>query len=85
MGHLEDIGKESYMKEQGYKWVEAYEAYVSQDRWKIFTRNYIEDHTFDTLCAKLAEQPVDGKWQVYANTESEVDIHNIHKHFGAAT
>ncbi|MCW8827773.1 MAG: hypothetical protein OQK94_01820 [Gammaproteobacteria bacterium] len=85
MGHLDDFGKETYMREQGYEWDDTYEAFVSRKQWKLFTRNYLEDHSFDTLRAKLAETPIDGKWQVYANTESEVDIHNIHKHFGAAT
>lgn len=85
MGYLEDIGKETYMQEQGYEWIETYEAFISHEKWKIFTRNYIEDHSFDTLCTKLAEESIEGRWQVYANSESEVDIHNIHKHFGAAT
>lgn len=83
MAHLEDIGKESYMQEQGYEWVEAYEAFISHAQWKIFSRNYLEDHTFDTIRAKLAQAPVEGKWQVFSNTEAEVDLHNIHKHYGA--
>lgn len=85
MAKLEDIGKETYMKEQGYEWDEAYQAFLSHREWKIFTRNYLEDHTFDTIREKLAEKHIDGKWQVYANTESEDDIHNIHRHFGASS
>jgi hypothetical protein len=85
MGKLEDIGKETYIQEQGYQWEEAYEAFVNHDAWKIFTRNYLEDHSFDTIRDNLAEEPVAGKWRVYANTEADEDIHNIRKHFGAAT
>lgn len=85
MGYLQDIGKETYMNEQGYEWVEKYESFISHERWKVFTRNYLEDHSFDEICASIAQPSTEGKWQVYTNTESEVDIHNIHKHFGVAT
>lgn len=85
MAKLEDIGKETYMKEQGYEWDDTYQAFLSHQKWKIFTRNFLEDHNFDTICAKLAEEPVEGRWQVYANSESEEDIHNIHRHFGASS
>jgi len=83
MGHLQDIGKETYMLEQGYEWVEKYEAFVSHERWKVFTRNYLEDHSFEEIVASLAQAPTEGKWQVYTSRESETDIHNIHKHYGA--
>ncbi|MFO7592902.1 MAG: hypothetical protein R6X15_02505 [Pseudomonadota bacterium] len=85
MGKLEDIGKETYMKEQGYEWDGAYEAFVSHRDWKIFTRNFLEDHNFDTIREKISAPPTEGKWQVYANNESEEDIHNIHRHFGATS
>lgn len=85
MGQLQDIGKESYMMEQGYEWVEKYESFVSHEKWKVFTRNYLEDHSFDEICASLEQAPTEGRWQVYTSTESEVDIHNIHKHYGSTS
>ncbi len=83
MGHLLDIGKETYMEEQGYQWAREFDAYISHEKWKVFTRPYLDDHPFDTILAKLEEEGIEGQWQIYANAESEVDIHNIHKHYGA--
>jgi hypothetical protein len=82
MGHLEDAGKESYFEKHGYDWVPSLESYVSHEQWKVFTRNYIDDHSFDTLLAHLNEEPLIGQWKIYANTESEVDIHTVNKHYG---
>lgn len=83
MGQLLDIGKETYIYDQGYRWVPEYDAYINRERWKIFTRSYLDDHPFETILSKLADEPTIGHWQIYANTESEVDIHNIHLHYGA--
>lgn len=83
MGQLLDIGKETYVQEQGYQWVPEFDAYVSREKWKVFTRTYLDDHTFDTILARLAEENVEGQWRIYTSTESEVDVHNIHKHYGA--
>ena len=82
MGHLLDIGKETYMQEQGYTWSPEFDAYISHEKWKIFTRNYLDDHSFEIIVARLGEEPHIGQWQIYESTESEVDIHNIHRHYG---
>lgn len=82
MGHLLDVGKETYIKEQGYEWVPEYDSYVSREQWKIFTRSYLDDHSFETILARLADEPTVGQWQIYTSTESEADIHNIHRHYG---
>lgn len=82
MGHLLDFGKESYMQEQGYSWVQEFDAYVSRDKWKIFTRTYLDDHSFETILARLKDELTVGHWQIYRSTESEVDIHNVHRHYG---
>lgn len=83
MGYLLDIGKETYLQEHGYTWAPEYDAYIHRDQWKIFTRSYLDDHAFETILARLGEAAVPGQWQIYTSTESEVDIHNIHKHYGA--
>lgn len=83
MGNLLDIGKETYMQEHGYEWVPQFDAYINHEQWKVFTRPYLDDQSFETILAHLAEEPVTGQWKIYTNTESEVDIHNIHKHYGA--
>lgn len=83
MGNLLDIGKETYLQEQGYKWVPEFESYVNREKWKIFTRTYLDDHSFETILVKLAEEPNSGHWQIYESTESEVDIHNVRRHYGA--
>lgn len=84
MGHLLDFGKETYMEEQGFSWAPEFDAYISQEQWKIFTRPYLDDHSFETIVKNLEEAPEKGRWRIYTNTESEVDIHNIHKHYGAS-
>ena len=82
MGYLVDIGKETYIKEQGYTWEHQFDAYVSHENWKIFTRTYLDDHSFETILARLADEPTVGHWRIYTSTESEADIHNIHRHYG---
>lgn len=82
MGHLLDVGKESYIQEQGYGWEPEHDAYINHATWKIFTRTYLDDHAFETILARLAEEPTIGQWKIYTSTESEDDIHNIHRHFG---
>lgn len=82
MGHLDDIGKENYFEKHGYEWVPRFEAYINREQWKVFTRDYINDHSFDTLLVNLEEAPVSGQWTIYTNTESEDDIHNLHRHYG---
>jgi hypothetical protein len=85
MSHLEDIGKETYLQQQGFEWIDAYEAFVHRDQWKIFRRDYLEDHSFDSICEKIAEAPMVGRWQIYSNKEADIDLHTIHKHYGATS
>jgi len=82
MAHLEDFGKETYFEKIGYVWDDRIEAYVNKAEWKIFSKEYIDDHSFDTLLSKIQEQPSPNQWKVYFNTESPLDVHNVHKHFG---
>ena len=83
MAHLEDFGKESYFEKHGYSWDARIEAYVNKVEWKIFAKDYIDDHSFDTLLLNLQEKPVPNHWKIYFNSESPLDIHNLHKHYGA--
>lgn len=84
MTHLEDFGKESYFEKHGYTWDARIEAYVNKAEWKIFSKDYIDDHSFDTLLSNLQEQNSPNHWKMYFNTESELDVHNIHKHYGVS-
>lgn len=83
MGNLVDAGKESYFQKQGYKWESTLDAYVNREQWKVFKREYIDDHPFGTLLVNLDEPVVEGHWTIYANTESVDDLHAIKKHYGA--
>ena len=82
MGNLEDFGKETYFEEHGYTWDSRFEIYVNKEEWKIFGKDYIDDHSFDVLLANLKEEPTLGHWKFYFNTESSSDIHSLGKHFG---
>ena len=82
MGNLEDFGKETYFEEHGYTWDGRFEIYVNKVEWKIFSKDYIDDHSFDVLLVNLEEEPTPGHWKFYYNTESPLDIHNLGKHFG---
>ena len=83
MANLEDFGKETYFEEHGYTWEERYESYVNREEWKVFHKDYIDDHSFDLLLINLREETSPGIWKVYDNTESPIDIHSIKKHYGA--
>ncbi|MGD8568066.1 MAG: hypothetical protein PVJ39_08255 [Gammaproteobacteria bacterium] len=82
MAHLEDYGKEKYFEENGYIWDERFEIYINKAQWKIFSKDYIDDHSFDVLITSLEEQPTPNHWKYYYNTEFESDVHATHKHFG---
>jgi len=84
MTHLEDFGKETYFEKHGYVWDARIEAYVCKAKWKIFSKEYIDDHTFDTLLSNFQEEPSSNQWKIYFNTESSLDIHNVHKHYGVS-
>lgn len=84
MAHLEDFGKESYFEKHGYVWDTRIDAYVNKAQWKIFSREYIDDHSFETLLSRLGEAPVQNHWKIYFNTESPIDVHNVHKHYGVS-
>jgi hypothetical protein len=84
MAHLEDFGKETYFEKHGYTWDARIEAYVSKADWKIFSKDYIDDHSFDTLLLNLQEEPSPNHWKMYFNIESPLDVHNVHKHYGVA-
>ena len=49
MAHLEDVGKETYFEKNGYIWDARIEAYVNNAEWKKYSKEYIDDHTFDKL------------------------------------
>jgi hypothetical protein len=82
MQYLEDFGKETYFEKHGYTWDSRIEAYLNKDEWKIFSKDYIDDHSFDTLMANFQEDSTPGHWKVYLNVESSADVRNIHKHYG---
>ena len=82
MAHLEDFGKETYFEKNGYIWDARIEAYVNKSEWKIFSKEYIDDHSFDTLLSNFQEEPSPNQWKVYYNTESPLDVHNARKHYG---
>ena len=82
MANLEDFGKETYFEKHGYSWDAKIEAYVNRQEWKIFSKDYIDDHSFDTLLSNLQEQHNTNQWKIYFNTESPLDVHNVHRHYG---
>lgn len=82
MANLDDFGKETYFEKCGYTWDPRIESYVNKEEWKIFSKDYIDDHSFDILLVKLQEESNPGHWKTYFNTESSVDVHNLHKHYG---
>jgi len=84
MAHLEDFGKETYFEKHGYTWDVRIESYISKAEWKIFSKEYIDDHSFDTLLSNLQEEPSPNRWKIYFNTESPLDVHNVHKHYGVS-
>ena len=85
MSKLEDAGKEVYFEKKGYIWEVSIDAYVNREQWKVFKREYIDDHSFDTLLADMEAPPVEGRWTIYSNTESEADLHTIKKHYGSTS
>ena len=82
MANLEDFGKETYFEEHGYTWDPRIECYVNKEEWKIFSKYYIDDHSFDILLGNLKEESTSGHWKMYFNTESPIDMHNLHVHYG---
>ena len=84
MANLEDFGKETYFEKHGYSWDDRIEAYVNKQEWKIFSKDYIDDHSFDVLLSNLQEQHSANQWRIYFNTESQLDVHNVHRHYGVS-
>ena len=82
MANLEDFGKQTYLEEHGYTWDVRYEAYVNKEDWKMFHKDYLDDHSFDIILVDLGEEPHPGHWKLYVNNESSMDMHNINKHYG---
>jgi hypothetical protein len=82
MANLEDFGKETYFEKHGYTWDPRIECYVNKAEWKIFSKHYIDDHSFDVLLVNLEEASTSGHWKFYFNTESPVDMHNLRVHYG---
>ena len=82
MANLEDFGNETYFEGHGYIWDPRIESYVNKEEWKIFSKEYIDDHSFDILLANIQEEASPGHWKIYVNTESQIDVHNLHKHYG---
>ncbi len=84
MAHLGDFGKQTYFERICYVWDARIEAYGSKEEWKIFSKKYIDGHSFDTLLSNFQEEPSPNQWKMYFNTESPLDVHNLHKHFGVS-
>ena len=82
MAELEDSGKETYFEKHGYTWDPRIECYVNKEEWKIFSKDYIDDHAFDILLVNLEEESSPGTWKFYYNTESPIDVRNLRKHYG---
>lgn len=85
MANLDDFGKETYLEKHRYTWDPRIESYVNKEEWKIFSKDYIDDHSFDILLANVQEESSSGQWKLYSNTESPIDVHNLHKHYGMTT
>ena len=83
MGHLEDIGKETYLQNHGYTWDERYDVYLNKEQWKMFSKEYIEYQPFDTLLLNLDDEVTPDHWKIYTISESEEDVHNMRIHYGA--
>lgn len=83
MGNLEDIGKETYLQNQGYTWDERYQVYLNKQHWKIFSKEYIEYQPFDILLANLDDEIIPDHWKIYSISETEQDLHNMRIHYGA--
>ncbi|MBD3610447.1 MAG: hypothetical protein HUJ30_07840 [Gammaproteobacteria bacterium] len=83
MANLEDFGKETYFEQQGYEWEPRFESYVNKKEWKIFSKEYIDDHSFDTLLANMEDDVTPSQWKIYVNTESSEDVHNMRRHYGS--
>jgi len=82
MANLEDYGKETYLEKHGYTWDARVESYVNKNEWKLFSKDFIDDHSFDKILAGLNEEPSEGVWKFYINHESPTDVHNMRKHYG---
>ena len=82
MANLEDFGKQTYFENHGYTWDARIQSYVNKEEWKVFSKDYIDDHSFDILLADMQEEPTPDHWKVYLNTESPIDVHNLREHYG---
>ncbi len=85
MANLEDFGKQTYFEDHGYTWDPRIQSYVNKEEWKIFSKDYIDDHSFDILLADLQEESTPDHWKIYLNTESPIDVHNLREHYGVIT
>ena len=85
MGHMEAFGKEFHFEKIAYLWDTRNEAYISKGEWQIFSKDSIDDHSFDALLSSFQEEPSSNQWKLYFNTESPLDVHYVRKHHGVST
>jgi len=61
--------KTQLLEDAGYAYSFDREIYVNRKARKVFSLDFVEDHTEDVLAAKLGEPvPSTGKWHFYFNS-----------------
>jgi len=82
MANLESKEKQALFENNAYQWDSRISSFINVDKGKIFTSEYIDDHSIDNLENNLCDAHDLVSWKIYCNDTPNINHQNIFKYHG---
>ena len=68
------VARERLLEDAGYRYSLRNEIYVNKAERKVFSQDFVEDHTDEELRGRIAEHNSSGDWKFYFTAEPTTGV-----------